>query len=116
MSAVYSGTMKPADAEERVTIFIEADENHLVTKATFDAEGGERLKACAETLCEQLLEKDVRDFFQMTNNVIYYNIEPDLRLNELYLASIAVMAAKRAAADYCRKNGIAFDAGTCCCV
>ena len=116
MSAVYTGTVKPADAEERVTIRIETDENHVVTSASFDAEGGERLRDCARVLCEQLLEKDVCDLFQMTNNVIYYNVEPDLKRDELYLASICVLAAKRAAADCCRKNGLPFETGCCDCV
>ena len=42
----------------------------------------------------------------MNNNVIYYNMEEDLVREELYLASVCVLAAKRAAADWCRKNGV----------
>lgn len=110
------GLMKPLDAEEQAKITITVGDDFLVTDARFETQGNEVMERCARVLCEQLLEKDVRDFFQMTNNVIYYNIEPDLTMRELYLATIAVMAAKRAAADYCKKNNIPFDAGSCHCI
>ncbi len=113
---VGTGVMKPVDADARVKITVTADESLTVTDAVFEATGGGRLADCASVLCEQVKGRDVRDFFQMNNNVIYYNIEPDLTLSELWQASVAVLAAKRAAAEICRKNGIEYDAGSCCCV
>jgi len=110
------GLMKPADADESVKYTVKV-ENFFITEASFECtENSPVLENCAETLRNMILEKDVRDLFQMTNNVIYYNIEPDLKRDELYLASICVLAAKRAAADWCRKNGVEFEEGSCNCV
>ena len=112
----YVGVMRPLDVDAKAAVAITVGENHEVLTAEAETEGGSRLRECAAVLCEQLVGKDARDFFQMNNNVIYYNIEPELTLSELWQASVAVMAAKRAAADYCRKNGIPYDAGSCQCV
>ena len=43
-------------------------------------------------------------------------MEAPLPRDRMYLASVCVLAAKRAAADWCRKNGVPFDSGCCDCV
>ena len=109
------GRMKPADAEEFAEITLTVEDG-LVARADFACAENETLKACAATLCRQIAGFPAADLFQMNNNVIYYNMEEDLAREELYLASICVLAAKRAAADWCRKNGVPFDEGCCNCV
>ena len=66
-------------------------------------------------MCRVIAEHEATDLFQMNNNAVYYNAEPALALEELYKASIAVLAAKRAAADWCRKNGRALPEQDGCC-
>lgn len=109
------GRMKPADAEEFAEITLTV-ENGLVAHAAFVCSENAVLRNCAATLCRQIQGFPAADLFQMNNNVIYYNIDPELQRHELYLASICVLAAKRAAADWCRKNGLPFNEGDCCCV
>ena len=109
------GRMKPADAEEFAEITVTV-ENGLVADAAFACTENETLKNCAATLCRQIKGFPAADLLQMNNNVIYYNIEPELQRHELYLASACVLAAKRAAADWCRKNNVPFAEGDCCCV
>lgn len=99
------GLVKPLDADEEaaVTIAVSAGE---ITDASFSCSPDEYLTACAETLCAVIKEKPVTDIFQMNANAVFYNIETDLPRNKLYCASMVVTAAKRAAADWCKKNGI----------
>ena len=108
------GRMQPADAPEYAEITITV-ENGLVAAAEFACAENDTLRRCAETLCRQIVGFPAADLFQMNNNVIYYNMEEELALDELYLASVCVLAAKRAAADWCRKNGVLFDEGCCGC-
>ncbi len=109
------GSARPLDAPEFAEITLTV-ENGLVAKAAFRCAENETLQACAETLCAAVAGFPAADLLQMNNNVIYYNLERDLGREELYLASICVLAAKRAAADWMRKNGLPLPAGDCCCV
>ncbi|MCH5198161.1 MAG: hypothetical protein J1E34_04560 [Oscillospiraceae bacterium] len=109
------GIMQPADAREWAKFTLTVNEFY-VKDAAYECFENTVLKNCAETLKNMILEKDVRDLFQMNNNVIYYNIEPSLKRNELYYASVCVLAAKRAAADWCRKNEVEFEESSCNCV
>ena len=112
--SVGFGRMKPADTEEfsEITLTVE---NGNVTKAEFACSDNETLRTCAETLCGAIIGFPAADLMQMNNNVIYYNIEQELSRKDLHLASICVLAAKRAAADWCRKNGVPYEQGCCSC-
>ena len=113
--SVGFGRVKPVDAPEFCEITLKA-ENALVAEAQFCCSENETLRACAETLCRAVTGFPAADILQINNNVIYYNLEEDLPREKMYLASVCVLAAKRAAADWCRKNGVPFDAGCCDCV
>jgi hypothetical protein len=108
------GRMKPADAEEFAEITLTV-ENGNVSKAEFACSENETLRMCAETLCGAVTGFPAADLLQMNNNVIYYNAPFELGRDELHLASVCVLAAKRAAADWCRKNGVPFEPGCCNC-
>ncbi|MBQ7638339.1 MAG: hypothetical protein IJS90_05535 [Clostridia bacterium] len=108
------GAMKPADAQEWARFTIEV-KNGVIESASYECADNATLINCAETLKGIITEKDVTDLFQMNNNAIYYNIEPELKRDELYLASVCVLAAKRAAADWCKKNGAPLPDDDCCC-
>ena len=109
------GRVKPADAPEFCEITLKV-ENALVAGADFRCSENGTLCACAETLCRAVVGFPAADLLQINNNVIYFNLETDLPRGEMYLASVCVLAAKRAAADWCRKNGVPFDAGCCDCI
>ena len=109
------GRMQPADAPEWAEITITV-ENALVANAAFACSENETLSACAETLCAAITGFPAADVMQINNNVIYYNINRELRRDELYLASVCVLAAKRAAADWLRKNGLPFEESCCGCI
>jgi hypothetical protein len=109
------GRVKPADAPEYAEITIRV-ENGLVAEASFVCAENETLRACAAALCRAVTGFPAADLLQINNNVIYYNLETDLPREEMYLASVCVLAAKRAAADWCRKNGVPVEGDDCCCV
>lgn len=73
------------------------------------------LEECVRTVCAVIKDKPAADVLQMNNNAVYYNCEKELPRTELYKATLAVIAAKRAAADYCRKNNIKVPEGVCGC-
>ena len=100
------GLLKPLDTDEYIEVTIH-EKDGCVESAEYVFGGGETVGRCAETVCRVITEHEIVDIFQMNNKAIYYNIEPELSLRELYMATIAVMAAKRAAADWCKKNGVA---------
>ena len=110
------GKMHPLDAAEFAEITITVDGEGLVSEADYICSGDPETTAAAEALCRLLPGKPAADLFQMNNNAVYYNLETDLPRDRLYCASIAVTAAKLAAADYCKKNGIPFDPGDCHCI
>ena len=103
---IGKGFLKPLDADEYVGITI-CEKDGCVERAAYTAGGGETVARCAETVCSVITGHGIVELFQMNNKAVYYNIEPELTLHELYKATIAVTAAKRAAADWCRKNGVA---------
>ena len=114
-TSVGFGRVKPADAPEYAEITIRVN-GGLVTEASFACAQDETLCACAAALCRAVAGFPAADILQINNNVIYYNLETDLPREKMYLASVCVLAAKRAAADWCRKNGVPFDPGCCDCV
>ena len=112
-----SGVVKPLDADERIAITITAPDGEI-TDASYTCEGGDAARRCAAAVCRVIVGHGVTELFQMNNNAVYYNVEPQLGLHELYHASVAVLAAKRAAADWCRKNGVGIPAAEdgCACI
>ena len=109
------GRVQPTDAPEFCEITLRV-QNGVVAEAEYACSGNETLRACAETLCRAVAGFPAADLLQMNNNVIYYNMEGGLPREELHLASVCVLAAKRAAADWCRKNGVPAEDGCCDCI
>ena len=107
------GTMKPLDAEETATITLTV-ENGLVLRAAYECAGQPLLAECCVALCGVMADKPAADLLQMNNNAVYYNMESDLPRDRLYLASIAVQAAKKAALAYLKENGVPYDGGDVC--
>ena len=92
------GRIRPLDAEEFMEITLR-EENENIAGADFRCSETPALIRCGETLCRLLPGFPVVDLFRTDNNVIYYNIDPPLQRHELYFATMAVFAAKRAVAD-----------------
>ena len=109
------GRAKPADTAEYAEITLSV-QNSDVAAADFVCSNNKTLQTCAQTLCRQILGFPAADILQINNNIIYYNLETDLPREELYLASVCVLAAKRAAADWMQKNGLPVTDGPCGCV
>ena len=103
-----TGEISPLDTDLRVEITLRVRGTE-VCEAEFNCSDDIHLNACAKALCGVILEKPVVDLFQMNANAVYYNLEEDLPRDKLFCASMAVTAAKRAAADYCKKNGIPYE-------
>ena len=99
------GQLKPLDADESMEITIKVSCG-IISSAAFECTDDEYLTACAGAVCDVITGRPAEDVFQMNANAVYYNIETDLPRSKLYCASMAVTAAKRAAADWCAKNGI----------
>ncbi len=108
------GRVAPADAPEFAECTLTVH-NGAVESAAFTCSENETLRLCAQTLCGAICGFPAADLMQMNNNVISYNMEKELARGELYLASMCVLAAKRAAADWLRKNGLPVPGDACCC-
>ena len=102
---IGSGRLQPLDTDESIEINITV-QNGSIVSADFLCSEKPFLTACAKAVCAVITEKPARELFQMNANAVYYNLETELPRNKLYCASMAVTAAKRAAADWCKKNGI----------
>lgn len=98
------GSFHPEDAEQYAEITIEVRDG-ITQKADF-ATNDITVKKCAEALCELITGFPAADILQMNNKAVYYNIDEKLPLDSLFCATIAVNAAKKAAIDYMKKNGI----------
>lgn len=108
------GKSAPLDTNETVVVTLTVDENGLISACGYSVEGCAYLDDCARTLCDVLPEKPVIDVLQMTNMAIVYNMETELPAQFFYCSHMATVAAKNAAKDYLRKNGIAFEDDSCC--
>lgn len=106
------GSFHPLDAKEyaEVTIFAE---NGITTHAESESNDN-TVSKCADALCRLIVGFPVADILQMNNNAVYYNIGEKLPLDSLFCATIAVNAAKKAAIDYMKKNGIEIPNGAVC--
>ena len=112
--SVGFGRMQPADTKEFAEITVTV-KNGNIARAEFSCSENETLRMCAETMCAAVTGFPAPDLLQMNNNVIYFNMDRALPREELYLASVCVLAAKRAAADWMRKNGMPVEDGCCGC-
>ena len=112
---IGTGKVSPVDAEEfiEVTVFVEGD---FIEKAQYTCSGTPEIEDCAKTVCAVITDKPFRDIMQMNANAVIYNTENDLPRLKLYCAAMAVTAAKKAVADFAKKNDIEIDFdGVCSC-
>ena len=109
-----TGRISPLDASEFAEISISA-ENGVVTSVSFNCTDDEYLADCCGALQRLLPGFPLADIMQMNGAAVIYNTEKELPREKLYLASMAVSAAKRAAEDYAGKNGITLEGGVCRC-
>ena len=115
MNNTGTGRIAPEDTEEfiEITVHFEGDE---VTAAEYTCSKDETIEDCAETVCRMIKYHTAEDIMQVTNNVVFYNTKNEIPRSKLYLGAMAVMAAKRAVADWGRKNGRNFSShGSCSC-
>ena len=106
------GSFHPADAEEYAEITITVKDK-ITEKADYDS-NDETVKKCAAAICRLIAGFPAEDILQMNNKAVYYNIDEELPLDRLFCATIAVNAAKKAAMDYMRKNGIEIPSDAVC--
>ena len=117
METTFTGRMQPLDAEEFAEITMTVGEDGMIENAVYVCADSPLLRECCEALCGVLIDKPVYDVMQMNNNAVYYNMESDLPRDRLYLASIAVQAAKKAALAYLNANGVPYESeGLCDCL
>ena len=117
MEQTYTGETRPLDAKEWAAITLTAAANGDIATAAFDCSDDPLLRECCAALCGVLADKPIFDVMQMNNNAVYYNMESDLPHDRLYLASIAVQAAKKAALAYLNANGVPYEGeGLCDCL
>lgn len=109
------GKIAPGDTEEFIEITVKFT-NGEVTEATFSCSEDKVLIDCGETICRMIKYHSAEDIIQVTNNVVFYNTKNEIPREKLYLGAMAVMAAKKAVADWGRKNGMEFSShGGCSC-
>ena len=89
----------------RITITVEGG---LIKLASHQAQGDSYCGICAKAAAELLPNKAPADILGMRNDFAVYFID-NMPGEKLWCSALAVTACKRAAADFMRKNGIAFD-------
>ena len=113
----YTGRMQPLDAEEFAEISLTVTSDGDIAAASYACADDALLRECCRALCGVMVDKPARDALQMNNNAVYYNMESDLPRDRLYLATIAVQAAKKAALAYLKDQGVPYDGeGLCDCL
>ncbi len=108
MNNTGKGRIAPQDAEEFIEITVEVTDGEICAAAFICSEDA-TLTDCAETICRMIKHHTPEDIMQVTNNVVFYNTQTEIPRAKLYMAAMAVMAAKRAVADWGRKNGIKYE-------
>ena len=98
------GRVAPQDAEEFIEVTVVFEDGE-VADAGFTCSDDPYLTDCGDTICRMIKYHTAEDIMQVTNNVVFYNTKNDLPREKLYLGAMAVMAAKKAVADWGRKNG-----------
>ncbi|MBR3766936.1 MAG: hypothetical protein IKL10_01680 [Clostridia bacterium] len=101
------GKISPGDTEEFIEVSVKFTDDE-VSEANFICSDDEVLTDCGETICRMIKYHTAEDIMQVTNNVVFYNTKNKIPREKLYLGAMAVMAAKRAVADWGRKNGKEF--------
>ena len=110
-----TGRISPEDTDEFIEIKVEFQDGDIVN-ATFLCSSDAVLEDCGETICRMIKYHTAEDVMQVTNNVVFYNTKNEIPRSKLYLGAMAVMAAKRAVADWGRKHGRNFSShGSCSC-
>ena len=113
MENTGTGRIAPKDTEEFIEITV-VFEDEEVAKADFICSDDPYLQDCGETICRMIKYHNAEDIMQVTNNVVFYNTKNDLPREKLYLGAMAVMAVKKAVADWGRKNGRVYENKTGC--
>ena len=110
-----TGRISPLDADEFIEVTVTV-ENGMIASAVYTCTDDNFVKDCAAAVCFVMTDKPFADVMQMNGNAVIYNTECDLPRQKLYLASMAVNAAKQAVRDYAKKNGITLpDSDGCRC-
>ena len=99
-----TGRVAPKDTDEFIEVSVTFTDGE-VTDAAFLCSEDETLCDCGETICRMIKYHTAEDIMQVTNNVVFYNTKNDIPREKLYLGAMAVMAAKKAVADWGRKHG-----------
>ncbi len=113
MNDTGTGRIAPQDTEEFIEITVKFSDGE-VTEAEFICSEDETLRDCGATVCRMIKFHTAEDIMQVTNNVVFYNTANEIPRSKLYLGAMAVMAAKKAVADWGRKNGIKYENHTGC--
>ena len=104
MNNIGTGRIAPGDTQEFIEVTVTFTDGE-VSDAVYTCSEDEVLDDCGETICRMIKYHTADDIMQVTNNVVFYNTKNDIPRGKQYLAAMAVMAAKRAVADWGRKNG-----------
>ncbi len=107
------GRIAPQDTEEFIEITVKFTDSE-VSEASFICSPDETLTDCGNTICRMIKYHTAEDIMQVTNNVVFYNTANEIPRDKLYLGAMAVMAAKKAVADWGRKNGLTFTSHNGC--
>ena len=108
MNDMGTGRISPTDTNEFIEVTVKFTDGE-VAEASFVCSEDEVLWDCGETICRMIKYHTAEDIMQVTNNVVFYNTKNPIPREKLYLGAMAVMAAKRAVADWGRKNGIKYE-------
>lgn len=113
MENIGIGRVSPKDTEEFIEVTVTFGDGE-VTDAQFSCSEDETLADCGETICRMIKYHTADEIMQVTNNVVFYNTKNDIPRSKLYLGAMAVMAAKKAVADWGRKHGMTYENPTGC--
>ena len=113
MNSTSTGRIAPGDTDEFIEVSVKFTDGE-VSEASYICSSDPVLEDCGETVCRMIKYHTAEDIMQVTNNVVFYNTKNDIPREKLYLGAMAVMAAKRAVADWGRKNGIKYENNNGC--
>ena len=108
------GRVSPLDTNEFILIRIKVEDG-ITVAAEYECTDDEYVRDCCEALCSVMTGLPFADIMQADGRAVIYNTRRELPREKLYLASMAVLAAKRAAQDCAKKNGTELAGGPCSC-
>ena len=108
-----TGRIAPADTDEFIEVTVTFSDDKVI-ETEFTCSDDDVLRDCGEAICRMIKYHTAEDIMQVTNNVVFYNTKNEIPRSKLYLGAMAVMAAKRAVADWGRKNGRTYENHTGC--